>query len=123
MKADLMVGYNYFSQKEKLPQSLLLYEATDVEKKYYPAYVQANTVMDTSKAVLARLERSITGLSADLAAGRADQWKRALLAECRQKFLGVRSDFHVVKVLFTQIDGTWKLSGFEGDLGELGLKR
>jgi len=26
-------------------------------------------------------------------------------------------------LLFTQIDGTWKLSGFEGDLGELGLKR
>ncbi len=106
MKADLMVGYNYFSQKEKLPQSLLLYEATDVEKKYYPAYVTPTTILDTSKAVLSRLERSITGLSADLAAGRSDQWKRALLAECRQRFLGVRSDFHVVKVLFTQVDDT-----------------
>ena len=104
MKADLMVGYNYFSQKEKLPQALLLYEATDVEKKYYPAYVQANTIGDTSKAVLARLERSVTGLSADLAAGRSDLWKRALLAECRQRFLGVRSDFHVIKVLFSQVD-------------------
>lgn len=106
MKADLMVGYNYFSQKEKLPQALLLYEATDVEKKYYPAYVKPYTVADTSKAVLARLERSVTGLSVDLAAGRSDQWKRALLAECRQVFLGVRGDFHVVKVLFTQVDET-----------------
>lgn len=104
MKADLMVGYNYFSQKEKLPQALLLYEATDVEKKYYPAYVKPNTIADTSKAVLARLERSVTGLSVDLAAGRSDSWKRALLAECRQAFLGVRSDFHIIKVLFSQVD-------------------
>lgn len=104
MKADLMVGYNYFSQKEKLPQALLLYEATDVEKKYYPAYVKPNTIIDTSKAVLARLERSVTGLSVDLAAGRSDSWKRALLAECRQAFLGVRSDFHIIKVLFSQVD-------------------
>lgn len=106
MKADLMVGYNYFSQKEKLPQALLLYEATDVEKKYYPAYVTKGTVEETSKAVLARLERSITGLSVDLAAGRSDQWKRALLAESRQRFLGIRGDFHVVKVLFSQVDET-----------------
>ncbi|MFN8606506.1 MAG: tubulin-like doman-containing protein [Vulcanimicrobiota bacterium] len=104
MKADLMVGYNYFSQKEKLPQALLLYEATDVEKKYYPAYVKPNTISDTSKAVLSRLERSVTGLSVDLAAGRSDAWKRALLAECRQVFLNVRGDFHVVKVLFSQVD-------------------
>ncbi len=104
MKADLMVGYNYFSQKEKLPQALLLYEATDVEKKYYPAYVKANTINDTSKAVLARLERSVTGLSVDLAAGRSDSWKRALLAECRQVFLNIRGDFHVIKVLFSQVD-------------------
>jgi len=106
MKQDLLVGYNYFSQKEKLPQSLLLYEATDVEKKYYPAYANANVIQETSKAVLARLERSITGLSVDLAAGRSDQWKRALLAECRQRFLGVRDDFHVIKVLFSQVDET-----------------
>ncbi len=106
MKADLMVGYNYFSQKEKLPQALLLYEATDVEKKYYPAYVNPKAIEETSKAVLARLERSITGLSADLAAGRSDQWKRALLAEARQRFLPIKSDFHVVKVLFQQVDET-----------------
>jgi hypothetical protein len=106
MKQDLLVGYNYFSQKEKLPQALLLYEATDVEKKYYPAYAGAGVVESTSKAVLARLGRSITGLTADLAAGRSDQWKRALLAECRQRFLGVRDDFHVVKVLFSQVDET-----------------
>lgn len=106
MKQDLLVGYNYFSQKEKLPQALLLYESTDVEKKYYPAYVRPGVIEETSKAVLARLERSVTGLSVDLAAGRSDQWKRALLAECRQRFLGVRADFHVVKVLFSQVDET-----------------
>lgn len=106
MKSELMVGYSYFSQKEKLPQALLLYEATDVEKKYYPAYVTPGVIEKTSAATLARLERSVTGLSADLAAGRSDQWKRALLAECRQQFLAVRDDFHVVKVLFTQVDDT-----------------
>lgn len=106
MKQELLVGYNYFSQKEKLPQALLLYEGTDVEKIYYPAYAGPGVVEETSKAVLSRLERSITGLSADLAAGRSDQWKRALLSECRQRFLGVRDDFHVVKVLFTKEDET-----------------
>ena len=110
LKLDLQVGYSYFSQKETLPHCLVLYETTDIEKKYYPAYVSPQVIESVSKAALARLERTVTGLSGDLAAGRNDVWRRALLAEARQKFLGLRNDFHVVKVLFNSLDDVTRVN-------------
>ncbi|MEW6278570.1 MAG: tubulin-like doman-containing protein, partial [Candidatus Eremiobacterota bacterium] len=68
LKQELLGGYKYFSQKDHQPQALVLYEPTDIENKYYPAYVRSRPDVEaTSKGVLARLERAITGLAADIA--------------------------------------------------------
>jgi hypothetical protein len=110
LRQDLLVGYGYFSQKEDLPHALVLYETTDIEKKFYPAFVTPQVVEEVSKAALARLERTVTGLSVDLAAGKSDSWKRALLAEGRQKFWGIKHDFHVLRVLFKDLDDTTRVN-------------
>lgn len=105
LKTELLGGFKYFSQKDPQPQALVLYEPTEIEDKYYPAYVKGReTVAAVSKDALKRLERAVTGLAADIAAGRTEEWKRALLAEARNRFAGIRTDFHVVKVLFTSMD-------------------
>ncbi len=105
LKNELAGGFKYFSQKDPQPQALVLYEPTDIESKYYPAYVKSTeTVQAVSKAVLKRLERAVTGLAADIAAGRTEEWKRALLTESRNLFAGLKTDFHVVKVLYTTMD-------------------
>ncbi len=111
LKEDLKVGYSYFSQKDSQPQSLTLYEPTDIDKLYYPAYVRSkDVIVATSKAALARLERSVSGLSGELGGGRADAWKRALLAEARNRFTGIKNDFHVLKVLFSSMDDATRLN-------------
>lgn len=105
LKTELLGGFKYFSQKDPQPQALVLYEPTEIESKYYPAYVKGkDTVAAVSKGVLKRLERAVTGLAADIAAGRTEEWKRALLAEARGVFAGLKTDFHVVKVLYTTMD-------------------
>lgn len=110
LRQDLLVGYGYFSQKEDLPHALVLYETTDIEKKYYPAFVTPQVVEEVSKATLARLERTVSGLSAEMAAGKLDTWKRALLSEGRQRFWAAKHDFHVLRVLFKDMDESTRVS-------------
>lgn len=104
MAAELKRGFSYFSQKDNPPHTLVLYEPEDIEKRYYPAYVKGERLKEVSQAVLKRLERTVSGLSADIAGGRTEQWTRALLSEARRVFEPIRDDFHVVKVLFSQLD-------------------
>lgn len=105
MKDELNKGYAYFAQKTTPPHSLVLYSSEDVEKRYYPAYVKGQETLRTvSGRILARLERTVSGLSADIAGGRTEEWTRALLAESRKVFEPIRNDFHVIKVLFAEMD-------------------
>ncbi|MCA9796551.1 MAG: hypothetical protein KC910_32305, partial [Candidatus Eremiobacteraeota bacterium] len=104
MAEELKRGFSYFSQKDSAPHSLVLYEATDIEKRYYPAYIKGDKLKQVSDAVLRRLERTVSGLSSDIAGGRTDEWTRALLGESRKVFEPIRNDFHVIKVLFSTMD-------------------
>lgn len=101
---------NYFSRKESLPHSLVLYEPEDIEKLYYPGYVKGrDDVREVSKAVLEGLERRVSGLAEDFEAGNAERWRDALLTQARRRFQKIPADFHVLR-LFKQRYGEqdWK---------------
>lgn len=101
---------NYFSRKETLPQSVVLYEPEDVEKLYYPGYVKGrDDVRAVSKLVLESLERRVSGLAEDFESGNAERWREALLAVARQHFSRIPTDFHVLKLFKQRSDEqTWK---------------
>ena len=101
---------NYFSRKESLPHSVLLYEPEDVEKLYYPWYVKGpEVVREVSKEALKELERRISGLAEDFDAGNTDRWREALLTAARKRFASVPSDFHVLRLFKQRTDEQgWK---------------
>lgn len=105
LRQEFLTGYNYFAQKDTQTLSLVLYEAGDVDNVYYPAYVKSREdVVNVGNAALRALERSVTGLGAELASGRKAQWKQALVAEARRKFAHLPADFHVMKVFYNKFD-------------------
>ncbi|HEY3997955.1 MAG TPA: tubulin-like doman-containing protein [Candidatus Xenobia bacterium] len=105
LRQEFQTGFNYFSQKDAQTLSLVLYEPSDIENVYYPGYIKSkDDVAAVGNAALRSLERSITGLGTELAAGRKDVWKRALTTEARKRFAHLPNDFHVLKVFYRKFD-------------------
>ncbi len=106
LQEEFKTGFSYFSRKENLPHSLVLYDPTQLDERYYKAYVpNIDTLRTISDKILnQRLERTVSSLSKEISAGRTRQWKKALLSETRKIFEPIKRDFHVLKVLNTDLD-------------------
>jgi hypothetical protein len=109
LQEDLVIDSLAVEAASLDPYTTSLYQAGDLESKYFPAFVNADTIVNVSKQTLQNLERSLLSLSNDFSNHGRAFCKKALFTASRPVFNGIRTDFHLLKTLFQNFDQTTRL--------------
>lgn len=95
----------YFEQKYNEDLSLVLFEQDEIDKKYYPACVKPDSVKELSDRL--KDQHNLTAAAVkDTNFLKQEGASGTIIDECRSVFERVRTDFHVVDVLFDHFQST-----------------